>query len=106
MPKGWIQIKDAFPATIPYVEDIRCFVKGPLRAIISKDLGRWHMSISCSDRHPTWEEIKQARYDLLPDDIFMVQILPPKKYFVNVHPHTFHLWELREPELIRISKGY
>ena len=70
------------------------FQCGPLRVIISKDDGRWHLSISCQTRYPGWDEIKSARYDLLPNNIYMAQILPPKEHFVNCHPNCFHLWEI------------
>lgn len=55
----------------------------------------WHLSISCRDRYPTWDEIKAARYDLIPDEVTMAQMLPPKKEYVNLHPNTFHLHEIR-----------
>lgn len=55
----------------------------------------WHISVSRKDRYPTWDEIKAARYDLLPDDLTMAQMLPPKAEYVNVHPNTFHLHEIR-----------
>jgi hypothetical protein len=45
---------------------LKGFKKGALRALISVDHGRHHMSISCANRNPTWEEIKEARYELLP----------------------------------------
>lgn len=59
----------------------------------------WHLSISCPDRHPSWDEIKTARYRLLPDDICMGMLLPPSEYYVNVpqQDHVFHLWEITDP---------
>jgi hypothetical protein len=29
----------------------------------------WHLSIAHHARYPTWDEISQARYRLLPEDI-------------------------------------
>jgi hypothetical protein len=55
---------------------------------------RWHLSISCQDRYPTWEEIKDARYSLLPMGLTFAQILPPMSQFINIHPNCFHLWEI------------
>jgi len=59
---------------------------------------RWHMSISCVDRHPTWDEIKTARYRLLGPDTVMAMILPPAKDYVNVpqQDHVFQVWEIRD----------
>lgn len=56
--------------------------------------GPWHLSISCPDRNPTWEEIKQARYDLVPHDVTMAMILPPTDEYVNVHNFCFHLHQI------------
>lgn len=59
----------------------------------------WHLSISCVDRHPTWDEIKTARYRLLPHDRCFGMLLPPPGMYVNVpqQDHVFHLWEITDP---------
>jgi hypothetical protein len=54
----------------------------------------WHFSISHMDRDPTWEEIRDARYELCPDNVTMAMLLPPKDQYVNRHDHCFHLWEI------------
>ena len=66
----------------------RCFV------IVTKDAGKWHLSISCANDDPTYNEIKAARYQFIPDNVYMAQIFPPRAEFVNLHPHCFHLWEI------------
>ena len=81
----------------PESEHFRVRVSGPVRTITSRDAGRWHLSVSCEDRYPTWDEIAEARYDLLPDRLEMAMILPPRDHYVNLHPYTFHLWEMRDP---------
>lgn len=75
------------------------YSKGPCRVLISlepqrKGAPKLHLSISCADRYPTWEEIKDARYSLLPMGLTFAQILPPLNEFVNVHPNCFHLWQI------------
>jgi hypothetical protein len=62
----------------------------------------WHLSISHAFRHPTWDEIKAARYRLLPLDLTFGMLLPPPEDYVNLdsQDHVFHLWETtddREP---------
>lgn len=59
----------------------------------------WHLSISRTDRHPSWDEIKQARYKLLPVDKCFGMLLPPPQFYVNVpsQDHVFHLWEITDP---------
>lgn len=59
----------------------------------------WHMSMSHPKRHPTWDEIKAARYWLLSPDLTFGMLLPPPAQYVNVvaQDHTFHLWEVTDP---------
>ena len=90
-------------------ERVRCFRRtahgGVLFVIITRDEAKtpggvltylWHLSISHPNRHPIWEEIAEARYDLLPDNVTMAMVLPPRGEYVNVHKHCFHLHELHE----------
>jgi hypothetical protein len=76
------------------------YQKGDCSIIVAREIQggplRWHLSISCSNRLPTWEELRDARYALLPDDATMVMILPPKKDYVNLHDYCFHLHEIVE----------
>ena len=53
----------------------------------------WHMSISHPDRYPDWDEISEARYRFVPDEVSMVMHLPPRSEYVNLHETCFHLWE-------------
>lgn len=77
--------------------DMLMYDAGPCRILLSgpQERGRigWHFSISCLNRNPTWEEQRDARYSLIPDDIYMVSVLPPKSEYVNVHPFCFHWHE-------------
>ncbi len=89
--KGWLEIESPIPGQ-------RAFRKGVNRAIVSQDeRGRWHLSVSRDDGLPGWGELKKARYALVPPEIWMVQVFPPQKYFVNIHPDVLHLWEV-EPD--------
>jgi hypothetical protein len=56
----------------------------------------WHLSISRPNRHPSWDDIKAARYRLLPLDLTFAIILPPPDQYTNVEAqdHVFHLWEV------------
>jgi hypothetical protein len=56
---------------------------------------RWHLTISCPDRHPSWDEIKTARYRLLGPDTTIAMILPPADEYVNV-PAQDHVFQLHE----------
>ena len=86
--------------------DPRFFVRnvhdGYLRALIAEEPLGWHLSISSIDhkgnpkRYPTWDEIADARYELLPSDLDFVMHLPPPDDYVAVHKTTFHLHEFPE----------
>lgn len=95
---GW---HDEGPMSLPGTPVIaKRYTKGECRVLITlepqqrKGAPKLHLSISCADRYPTWEEIKDARYSLLPMGLTFAQILPPLHEFVNVHPNCFHLWEI------------
>ncbi|MFT8930045.1 MAG: hypothetical protein ABF969_11985 [Sporolactobacillus sp.] len=60
----------------------------------------WHLSISHHRVNPTWGEIRDARYQFVPDGVQMAMFLPPKKEYVNIHEHCFHLFETKEREKI------
>lgn len=75
------------------------------RILVTVDDERIHMSISHPTRYPTWDEIKEARYKFVPDNKFMVMVLPPKANYVNVHPFCFHLWESNDPKASYIWNG-
>ena len=62
----------------------------------------WHLSISHPHRHPTWDEIKTARYRLLDPGLTFAMLLPPHELYVNVpaQDHVFHLWESTDPRAL------
>lgn len=56
----------------------------------------WHLSISHPSRYPSWDEIADARYELIPDDVTVALLLPPRDEYVNAHPYCFHLWQIED----------
>jgi hypothetical protein len=76
---------------VPYC---RAFRWGELSVIVGEEPGiGWHLSVAHPRRYPTWDEIKAARYDHVPDAVTMVMCLPPREEYVNVHRNCFHLHE-------------
>lgn len=61
----------------------------------------WHLSISHrtnsknpeAGRYPSWDEITEARYRFIPNEVTMVMYLPPREQYISHHDTTFHLWE-------------
>jgi hypothetical protein len=67
----------------------KAFASGDCIIIVTRDVYpdgavRWHLSISCANRYPTWDEIHDAPYALLPDAVTMGILLPPKREYVNL----------------------
>lgn len=98
------------PPTVPYGKAYRS-AKG-CTVLVSRDPARaappglwlprsalelWHLSVSHRRRYPTWDEIADARYLLIPDEVTMAMLLPPPGDYVNVNEHAFHLWEIPDP---------
>jgi len=86
----WVQLPDFDMGG----EVARVFQCGPIRVLISREYGFWHLSISRPDRYPNWNEIRDTRYELLPDNCTMAMMLPPKEEYVNLHKNCFHLHEV------------
>lgn len=76
--------------------DVRVFRSGMLAAFVATEEGLLHLSISHPMRYPNWDEIKDARYTLLPDEKTFAILLPPKAEYVNQHKNCFHLHELAD----------
>ena len=83
------------PIMKPLVEeDCRGFSIGECNIFVgTMPNGKKHLSISHPSRYPTWDEIHEARYALLPDDLDMAMYLPKKSDYINVDTNCFHLNE-------------
>jgi hypothetical protein len=72
----------------------RAYYAGDLKLFGGLEPAGWHLSISHPRRNPTWEEIKQARYEFCPHDVTLAMILPPTDEYVNIHNFCFHLHQI------------
>ena len=74
------------------------FERGPLRIISSGNPegtvgeGWEHVSVSCSGRCPTWDEMQTVKEMFWRDTETVVQFHPRKEAYVNRHPFCLHLW--------------
>lgn len=87
-----------------YANSLRLYTMGECRVIVTRDpfgVGdlRWHISVSCERRDPTWEELKHIQNRLKPGIFFCVP-MPPKEHWMSVHEHAFHLEEVKDPASI------
>jgi hypothetical protein len=78
---------------------LRCFVIGPIRAILTREENRYHLSVSTAERAPSWDEIAHAWYEIVPEAATRTGAIyfPPLDQYVNLHPFTFHIYET-EPD--------
>lgn len=74
--------------------DLRIYVYLANTVMVGSSDAGWHMSISREGHLPTWEDVRDARYELCPKDITMAMLLPPEDEYVNVHKFAFHLWQV------------
>lgn len=56
-----------------------------------------HVSLSRAERLPGWKEVKLIKDAFFGDDGEAMIVLPKAADYVNVHPHTHHLWQMPEP---------
>ena len=77
-------------------QDAKYYKMGTCFAILGHmpDTGAYHMSVSTPNRYPTWDEIVKLRYALIPDNLTMAMMLPPKSEYINVHEYCFQLHEV------------
>jgi hypothetical protein len=69
-----------------------------LRVIASDGEGWDHVSVSLSNRTPTWEEMCFIKDIFFRDDEAVIQFHPPKSEYVNFHPFCLHLWRKQDAE--------
>jgi hypothetical protein len=60
---------------------------------------RWHISIAAPGAVPSWAALVAIVHALRPGVPFCVG-LPPRSWWINVHPNVLHVWELNDPNLI------
>ena len=61
-----------------------------------KDGKRWiHVSASYRGRIPGWHELKLVKHAFLKDREALIKF-PRESEYVNLHPHTLHLWSCYE----------
>lgn len=102
----WVEIASHHvpPGARGYHASVTGDVHG-LLVFVGREPQGWHLSISHPMRYPTWDEIVDARYALVPNDVTMAMLLPPKEQYVNLHENCFHLHEVPgdEPSTTRIT---
>lgn len=60
---------------------------------------RWHISVSGREDVPVWRDLVAIGHRLRPGIVFVVGV-PPKSWWMNIHPNVLHLWEMKDAALI------
>lgn len=75
---------------------LRVYRLGECGVIVTREFGRWHLSVSHPSRYPLWDEVAEVRYRVIPDGVTMAMPLPPSSEYINLHPNCFQLVEITE----------
>jgi hypothetical protein len=75
--------------------DTKGYRMGLCSILISHSKYGWHFSIAHPKRYPTWDEVAKVRYELIPDNVNMAMILPPRSEYVNIHNYCFQCHQVR-----------
>ena len=108
-PEGWYE-QPVGPTQLPPwpgppSQPPRVFMtRDRLTAILSRDEIepgdlRWHISLRHEDRVPTWDELARCGHELRPGVPFCIGV-PPRSWWINVHEHVLHLWELKDGPIL------
>jgi hypothetical protein len=65
---------------------------------------RWHISVRGPGRIPTWEELVEIGHQLRPG-VFFVVMVPPRSWWLNVHEHVLHLWQVNDDALVEEARA-
>ncbi|WP_297775090.1 hypothetical protein [Mycobacterium sp.] len=79
---------------------VAIMAREPVSATVAKtpDL-RWHISVRGSRGVPAWADLVEIGHTLRPGVVFCVGV-PPRTWWLNVHPDVLHLWEISDANLI------
>jgi hypothetical protein len=86
---------------VPGVNDhLRTYRLGECSVIVTKEYGQWHLSIAHRARRPSWDEVAEARYRILPDGVTMAMLLPPMRDYLNIHENCYQLVQVDSVEMV------
>jgi hypothetical protein len=77
---------------------------------VEQDGKRWlHVSCAFANKLPTFDDLRQIKEVFLGTEAYAVQVFPPQKHYVNIHPYCLHLFACIDgyplPEFTRGGKS-
>jgi hypothetical protein len=64
-----------------------------------RDDMRWHVSVAGERDVPTWADLAAIAHGARPGVPFALGV-PPRSWWLNVHEHCLHLWEVVDRPLL------
>jgi len=68
-------------------------------SLLATDEWRWHISVAGEDDVPRWRDLVAIAHELRPGVPFAVGV-PPRSWWMSVHPHCLHLWQIEDAALV------
>lgn len=104
LPASWSEMQPPANMRTLFGRQVRSFISVNTMVHITIDNygpgGVWlHLSASCRNRIPQWEELKETK-ELFMGDRLAIQVLPPKAYYINRNEHVLHLFSRLDGESI------
>ncbi|HET9748349.1 MAG TPA: hypothetical protein VFS06_03510 [Casimicrobiaceae bacterium] len=103
LPPSWRETADRLPAGIP----ARAFSSAfGLRVFVTVEnrgakTGVWlHVSLSRAGKLPSWEDVREVKDIFIGRDRCAIHMVPPEKFYVNLHPYTLHLFSRLDADTV------
>jgi hypothetical protein len=102
-PDGWLQAWESIHPDVPPPKHYQLGTE--LVAIVGREptgpdgQQRWHISVSAKGRIPEWGEMVFAAHSLRPGVPFVMGV-PPRSWWMSIHPHVLHMWQTYDANLI------
>ena len=107
-PEWLAAMRSAGTAAVGALEHVtaqRAYVRGmEFHVLASRDEikpgdARWHLSISGKSNVPPWDVMVAIAHVARPGICFVIGV-PPRSWWINIHPNVLHLWELKDGPLL------
>lgn len=84
-----------------HAEDGGAVQWGDLKIVFSWGDNWDHVSVSCADRCPTWDEMERVKRAFFKDKETAMQLHVPVEDHISYHPYCLHLWR---PQRVKIPR--
>lgn len=97
----WPAIPSPLPGQIAYQHKRSGLTVIESKGVHPNDGREWlHVSCSYSHRLPDWEDLKLVKRVFVGDNRTALQVFPPAREWVNIHPFCLHLWCCLDDEVV------